>query len=85
MQDKDQSLHLPALESLRGTIRSSTSSMTSVPKPLKFMRPHYDALVKVFDALADGPTKVSTTTHDYALALTPPNSTYSQTSSRCSP
>ena len=30
-----------ALEVLRNEIRSSTSSMTSVPKPLKFLRPRY--------------------------------------------
>jgi len=33
-----------ALESLRSEIRSSTSSMTSVPKPLKFLRPFYPTL-----------------------------------------
>ncbi|EQC40714.1 26S proteasome regulatory subunit N1 [Saprolegnia diclina VS20] len=33
-----------ALETLRQLIRTATSSMTSVPKPLKFLRPHYAAL-----------------------------------------
>ena len=33
-----------ALEHLISEVRSATSSMTSVPKPLKFLRPHYDTL-----------------------------------------
>jgi 26S proteasome regulatory subunit N1 len=35
---------MPALNQLRTFIRTSTSSMTSVPKPLKFLRPFYDEL-----------------------------------------
>lgn len=38
-------LYKPALESMRGLLRSATSSMTSVPKPLKFLRPHFQTLV----------------------------------------
>ncbi|KAG1850147.1 hypothetical protein F4604DRAFT_1809232, partial [Suillus subluteus] len=37
-------LYPPALETLRTIIRTSTSSVTSVPKPLKFLRPHYPGL-----------------------------------------
>ena len=33
-----------ALERLATELRDSTSSMTSVPKPLKFLRPHYSEL-----------------------------------------
>ena len=33
-----------ALEYLVKEVRNATSSMTSVPKPLKYLRPHYDAL-----------------------------------------
>eukprot|EP00128_Syssomonas_multiformis_P017422 Colp12_sorted_trinity150504_noHs@33728 len=50
LQEKDTSLYKPALESLRSIIRASTSSMTSVPKPLKFLRPHYAVLKGLFDA-----------------------------------
>lgn len=38
---------MPALEALRTFIRTSTSSMTSVPKPLKFLRPFYEELGKI--------------------------------------
>ena len=38
-----------AIESLRNEIRSATSSMTSVPKPLKFLREHYAHLVECME------------------------------------
>ncbi|KAI3653682.1 hypothetical protein MP228_001629 [Amoeboaphelidium protococcarum] len=57
LQEKNSSLYHAALESLRSLIRSSTSSMTSVPKPLKFLRPHYDTLKQVFNGWKDGKDK----------------------------
>ncbi|KAF8589072.1 26S proteasome regulatory complex, non-ATPase subcomplex, Rpn1 subunit [Ramaria rubella] len=44
LKEPATALHRPALETLRTLIRTSTSSMTSVPKPLKFLRPHYPDL-----------------------------------------
>ncbi|ORY31001.1 putative 26S proteasome regulatory subunit (proteasome non-ATPase subunit mts4) [Naematelia encephala] len=49
LKESDTSLYLPALESLRTLIKTSTSSMTSVPKPLKFLRPHYHELGEIRD------------------------------------
>lgn len=43
---------MTALELLRREIRTATSSMTSVPKPLKFLRPSYDALKAAFEVCA---------------------------------
>ncbi|CAK4086503.1 unnamed protein product [Aphanomyces euteiches] len=40
-----------ALETMRQLIRTATSSMTSVPKPLKFLRPHYESLKTAFTEL----------------------------------
>jgi 26S proteasome regulatory subunit N1 len=37
-------LRLKALDVLVAELRSATSSMTSVPKPLKFLRPHFPEL-----------------------------------------
>ncbi|KAI3925638.1 hypothetical protein MKW98_001492 [Papaver atlanticum] len=51
VQDPQPGVQL-ALESMRHEIRNSTSSMTSVPKPLKFLRPHYGTL-KTYLFLAD--------------------------------
>ena len=49
LSEDNTQMHLPALEALRNLIRSSTTSMTSVPKPLKFLRPHYDQLKSVYE------------------------------------
>ncbi len=38
---------------MRNLIRASTTSMTSVPKPLKFMIPHYDTMKEVFNKMDD--------------------------------
>ena len=54
----DTVLHKPALESLRSQIRASTSSMTSVPKPLKFLRQHFDALKDLHSKWPDSENKV---------------------------
>ena len=51
-EDKDE-LHKQALEHLVTEIRSATSSMTSVPKPLKFLRPHYDTLKSIYQGWSD--------------------------------
>ncbi|GAA5878862.1 hypothetical protein JCM8547_001492 [Rhodosporidiobolus lusitaniae] len=59
LRESDTKLHRPALESLRTLIRTSTSSMTSVPKPLKFLRPHYAELAKI---QAEWPEQPATST-----------------------
>lgn len=58
-QEKNTALYRPALEELRRLIRSSTTSMTSVPKPLKFLRPHYGKLKEIYETMAAGENKVS--------------------------
>ena len=40
-----------ALQMLREAIASSTSSMTAVPKPLKFLRPHFAPIKALHEAL----------------------------------
>ncbi|VVC86660.1 26S proteasome non-ATPase regulatory subunit 2 [Leptidea sinapis] len=50
-------LHMPALQMLTNLIRTSTTSMTSVPKPLKFLREHYPALKDVYEKISDPKTK----------------------------
>ncbi|KAG8803495.1 proteasome regulatory particle base subunit, partial [Serendipita sp. 399] len=49
LQEPDKRLYRPALEALRTLIRTSTSSMTSVPKPLKFLRPVYPSLQELYE------------------------------------
>ncbi|KZO98487.1 26S proteasome regulatory complex non-ATPase subcomplex Rpn1 subunit [Calocera viscosa TUFC12733] len=52
LREPDHSLYKPALETMRGLIRTSTSSMTSVPKPLKFLRPYYPELQELYEKFA---------------------------------
>jgi 26S proteasome regulatory subunit N1 len=51
VQDKDAGVAKAALDSITKEIHSTTSSMTAVPKPLKFLRPHLDALMAHFEAM----------------------------------
>jgi len=39
---RDKSKRQGALDELRITVKTATTSMTSIPKPLKFIGPHYD-------------------------------------------
>ena len=53
-RDVEAGVQKLAIQSIANEIRSATSSMTSVPKPLKFLRPHYTTLVSYFQAMPDG-------------------------------
>lgn len=55
--DKDGGVQKAALEAMVHEIRSATSSMTSVPKPLKFLRPHYGALKAAFGGATSAANK----------------------------
>ncbi|XP_038972855.1 26S proteasome non-ATPase regulatory subunit 2 homolog A-like isoform X2 [Phoenix dactylifera] len=57
VQDADPGVQKFALESMRKEIRTATSSMTSVPKPLKFLRPHYGTLKAYFETMLDSDLK----------------------------
>ncbi|XP_065875690.1 26S proteasome non-ATPase regulatory subunit 2 homolog A-like [Euphorbia lathyris] len=56
IQDPDPGLQKVALESMRQGLRSATSSMT-VPKPLKFLRPHYGTLKAYYDTMVESEQK----------------------------
>lgn len=44
-------IRLKALDMIVNELRSATSSMTSVPKPLKFLRPHFSVLKDLFNSI----------------------------------
>ncbi|KAL8283569.1 hypothetical protein RQP46_005672 [Phenoliferia psychrophenolica] len=74
LKESDETLYRPALETLRTLIRTSTSSMTSVPKPLKFLRPHYAELQTLQASWPDLPAPVSLlATVTDAVGLTTPS------------
>ncbi|EAT42121.1 AAEL006315-PA [Aedes aegypti] len=47
LQEPATELYHPALEAMAKLIKASTTSMTSVPKPLKFMRPHFETMKEI--------------------------------------
>ncbi|KAL1493428.1 hypothetical protein ABEB36_011485 [Hypothenemus hampei] len=53
LAENDENLYQSALNVLATKIRASTTSMTSVPKPLKFMRPHYDTMKQVYEKITN--------------------------------
>ncbi|KAH7089131.1 armadillo-type protein [Paraphoma chrysanthemicola] len=55
--ESDTSLYKPALDQIKDFIKTSTSSMTAVPKPLKFLRPHYENLEKAYASWPEGENK----------------------------
>ena len=58
IQESDASLYKTALDTMSNLIKAATTSMTSVPKPLKFLRPHYDTIKSVYEKITDAATKV---------------------------
>lgn len=59
LQDDDENTVKNALESMGNEIRTSTSSMTAVPKPLKFLRPHYEEMKEIYESMDDSHNKKS--------------------------
>lgn len=51
-------MYIPAIEAIKDFIKTSTSSMTAVPKPLKFLRPHFEDLTKCYESWPSGKEKV---------------------------
>ncbi|KAL2153263.1 hypothetical protein VTH82DRAFT_4418 [Thermothelomyces myriococcoides] len=59
LTESNTELYKPALEAMKNFIKTSTSSMTAVPKPLKFLRPHYETMTKLYDQWPAGDDKNS--------------------------
>lgn len=55
----EEGVTLMALQTLRDNIRTSTSSMTAVPKPLKFLSPLFKSLVATSEKITDKTSKVA--------------------------
>lgn len=48
LKENSVEIHRSALKNLDNVIRSTTSSMTSVPKPLKFLKDHHETLAGLY-------------------------------------
>ncbi|KAF8535811.1 armadillo-type protein [Trichophaea hybrida] len=70
LEEGKQELYKPSLDQIKILIRTSTSSMTAVPKPLKFLRPHYNTLTALFETWPEGDSKVAFADVLSVLAMT---------------
>lgn len=68
--DADAGVQKAALDAMINEVRSSTSSMTSVPKPLKFLRPHYAVLKGAFETTPNTANKTRMADVLSVLAMT---------------
>lgn len=62
LYDKDEELQLNAFNLIKNQITTSTSSMTSIPKPLKFLRLHYDDLKNFYQKNFEGEKSIENQT-----------------------
>ncbi|VAI79079.1 unnamed protein product [Triticum turgidum subsp. durum] len=69
-QSRDPRLRVGAIDTLRKEVCAATSSMTSVPKPLKFLRAHYGTLKACFQRMRDPAQKKHMADILSVLALT---------------
>lgn len=70
LQEDDKSLYKPSLDTIKNYIKTSTSSMTAVPKPLKFLRPHFDELAALHEKWSAGEDRDSLTDTLSVLGMT---------------
>ena len=60
LRDADPAQRVHALSEIKKEVAGATSSMTSVPKPLKFLSKHYKAMRDYYNTLAPSDFKVRT-------------------------
>ncbi len=69
LSDEDPAQRKFALEQMRLEVAGATSSMTSVPKPLKFLSSHYPKLKAVYEANAKSDFKVGSSSINQIFRL----------------
>lgn len=75
--DSDPVIQLNSYNMIRDEITKSTTSMTSIPKPLKFMIPHYIAIKDFYNKLPIGNFKLQVADLLAILTIVSPNATES--------
>lgn len=71
MRSTDNSLKIESIHKIFSEVISATATMTSIPKPMKFLVPLYPILVEEYKVTAEGNTKV--VIPDPAILLGPPS------------
>lgn len=59
LRDADPAQRVFALAEIKKEVAGATQSMTSVPKPLKFLSQHYKGMKEYYNTLAPSDFKVS--------------------------
>ena len=49
---------MASLKELKNIVRSATTALTSVPKPFKFLKTHYQSLTDHYNSQKDSPETV---------------------------
>ena len=57
--NQKENLYSEYLTTMKNFIRESTTSMTAVPKPLKFLRPHYTLITELYEKWNSTGSKIS--------------------------
>ena len=70
LSKNDGRRYAKALEQMRTVIQQATTSMTAIPKPLKFLLPHYQTMKSVCDKIKDATLKKECADIVSALAMT---------------
>ena len=64
LTDREKVQRINAIDQLKVEVTSATSTMTTVPKPLKFLCSKYKLLQAAFEAETDAALKVSVTSFE---------------------
>ena len=59
IKENNQGVSDQALNSLINEVKSATTSMTSIPKPFRFLKDHYQDLVDFYETVPQSEFKVS--------------------------
>jgi len=70
LSESDEGVQKLALEQLRTELSDTTSTVTSIPKPLKFLRPHYDTLKASYEKMKSASNRTSFATLLSVMAMT---------------
>ena len=69
LRDADPAQQAHALKEIKKEVAGATSSMTSVPKPLKFLSKHYKEMRDYYNTLADSEFKVGVTVNQIFISI----------------
>lgn len=59
LKDPEHAQRIHALSEIKKEVSNATQSMTSVPKPLKFLSKHYQGLKEVYNSVPSSDYKVN--------------------------